>query len=1141
MSTAQVQSLLHRCAEAGIGLAESDGELRVHFSGAAPEAALIAELRAHKPALLQALRAHAREQQSAPQTLPPAARRAVPASPAQRRLWLIDRLDKSSAQYNMVGGYRLRGALDRAALERALAEVVARHEVLRSNYRERDGELLQELRDTPALDWDWSDVSALDAGAREQAAQALLQRENRWRFDLARDALVRVSVQRRAEREWLLLINLHHIVGDGWSIRLLAREIGACYAAALEQRSAGLPAPALQYAEFAEWQRTNAGAPELREQLAYWQRTLDGAPQLHALALDLPRPALQTSNGHGLRRRLPAAQVQALRQQCLQHGVTLFVYLQAVYSALLGLYQHERDIVTGFPVAGRRHRALADTVGLFVNTLVLRSDVDGNAPFQALLQQTRRNVLAALEHQDLPFEALIEALKPARSRAYGPLVQVFFALQNQADAALELPGLTAEPLDDAQAPVKFDLQLLAEESADGLDLIWQCNRDLFLPASLQRLAQSYERLLAAVLAQPAVRLFDIELDDAAPPAAPATSAGVPRLEHLFEAHARAHPQHLAVAHGDERLSYAELNQRADGLAARLRALGVGRGSTAALLLPRCADSLVGMLAILKAGAAYVPLDPAHPPARLAAIVADSGAAVVLTHAALEQTAAGFGTAVLALDTAGSPAQDITCAPQPLSAADPAYVIYTSGTTGTPKGVVVAHAGLVDLLAHFQELTPLQAPWNGSQWCSHSFDAAVYEIFSALCGGGAVHIVPEALRLDPPRLFDWMAAQRIHSSFVHAGYLEPFAEFLHASGRGRDLRRLLVGVEPIPKAQLQAIAAALPQLEILNAYGPTEATICCTLYHFPREGAAGALCVPIGSAVSGAQIHLMNPAGRRVAPGAVGEFCVGGVCLAQGYLNRPQLTAERFVLREIGGVPQRLYRTGDLGRQLPGGAYEFLGRADEQVKIRGFRVEPAEVEARLGQLAGVSDCHVAALGQGSDKYLVAYAVLREDAAAAAADFAASARQALRQFLPDYMLPAHILVLERLPLTVNGKVDRAALPLPQDAAGERARIAPRTPLESQLAAIWQELLGIESVGVDDDFFALGGHSLLATRLTSRLRRQFQLADADLAISDVFEHPTLAAQAEVVAAAQLQDEARRKETYLASLEQDVEEGVF
>ncbi len=1146
----EMRDVLQMCVDSGVTLSEGDGELRVHFKGSRPDAGLLTLLKRHKEALIHHLGNRSRGGPSASLPVLPAASRALSvASPAQRRMWLIDRMEKVFSPYNMVGAFRLHGAVDCGLLEASLDAVVARHEALRSNYVDVDGELMQVVREPFGVEWMRLDVSDRDPADREQVLQEILHRENTWRFDLELGPLVRATHLRCSPGLVVFVFNIHHIACDGWSVEILKREISCLYSAAVQGQSVELPPPRVQYADYSEWQRTSVDVVGLDEQRRYWKHKLAGLPQLHSLALDKPRPSLQTYTGRQIRRTVSSDLLLDIRAQCQTNDVTLFMFLQTALTAVLSIYSNERDIVMGSPVAGRRHRDADATVGLFVNTLVLRCTVDGNPTFNEMLGAHKKTILEALANQDVPYELLIDELRPGRSRSHSPLIQILFAMQNQEEGAFSLAGLDVEKVVNVNEPVKFDLQVVIEESAGRLLVNWHFNADLFEDESISRMAESFSMLLESAARCGEVRLYaDATRQEDSERAArqDVSSHTLRRLEELFEEQASSSPERVAVSFEGVALSYRELDARANRLAMHLRALGVGRSSLVGLCLDRSLEIVIGILGVLKAGAAYVPLDMSYPMARLAAMVNDCDAAVLLTQRNFAGDVGAFGRRVVFLDDDFSVGPSTSIAPGNEAAkavSDPAYVIYTSGTTGEPKGVVVSHAGVANLLAHCASVAPLSRPWNGSLWSSINFDVSVYEIFSPLCDGGTLHIVPDRLRLDPERLFQWMSDLEIRSTFLYAGYLEQFGEYLVLERGCRSLGRMLVGVEPISTDHLNSIAGQLPGLRILNGYGPTEATVCCTMLPFDASSHAANRRVPIGRAVCGMELHVMNAAGEPAPTGAVGELYVGGIGLALGYLNKPELTRERFVDKQIGAIATRLYRTGDVVRYLPSADLEFVGRVDEQIKVRGFRVEPGEIEVRLCEQLEIRDAVVVAVGDDAGKRIVAYIVPRQRhlLAEEATEFIDQTKHALRGSLPDYMVPSDIVLLETIPMTPNGKVDRSALPQPSGNRGSVPMTPPKNAIELKLVEIWKEVLGLEEVGTGEDFFALGGHSLHVIRLTSRIRKHYQVQDADLSLEDIFANPTIETLAEIVATALQREGARAKEMYLASLGESVEEGVF
>lgn len=1141
-----IHDLLTRCLHSEVRLSVSEGRLRVHYDGELQDAELLTLLREHKQQLLQHLSHASGTSVGGIPRLRTSDRADTPASLAQRRMWLLDHLEHAGAAYNMVGIYRLHGCFDSKAMQASLNEVLVRHEALRTILVDRDGQLRQLIQVPNEVPFDGVDLSTYSQDRQAEALADLLARENDWRFDLAASPLLRATCIALGNDDWTVILNVHHIACDGESIEILEREISSLYTAfAASEPIPKLPST-VQYADYIAWNKDFADDAGWRTHLDYWVKNLEGMPSLHGLPLDKPRPAAPSYRGETLRRTMTAVWLRNAQTHCQDAGATIFMFLHAALAALLCVYSNESDIAVGFPVAGRTHHDIENTVGLFVNTLVLRTCLQGNPSFTEMLAASRHAIVDALAHQDVPYDALVNALRSGTG--HGGLTQIFLVMRNKAGSSLRLPGVEVELGDNLQAPIKFDLQVEAEQSDEGLVIDWRFNRSLFDAASMAHLVDCLTHLLEAAVDQPGLRLFS--LMQAAPRSLETTprisDAPFARIEARFEVHVAGQRDCPAVILHDKVLTYEVLNRRADAVAALLRERGIQRGMPVGLCTPRSPEAIVGMLGVLKAGAAYVPLDPAYPIARLGMILEDCAATLVLTQKELAADLVALGLPLVVLDEPlPSIKEDTEKTEQAADGSnDPAYVIYTSGTTGSPKGVVVAHAGVMNLLDHFDALSKPTAPWSGSLWSSISFDVSVYEIFSVLCNGGTLHIVPDAVRQDPAPLFRWLDESAIVSTFMHAGYLEPFAEYVANGKSGHHLRRMLVGVEPIASDHLYAITQRLPRLDIINGYGPTETTVCCTTYRFdPTRHVAGTR-VPIGLAVDGMTLHVMNAGGEPAPLGAVGELYVGGVGVALGYRSNAMLTEARFITIEVDGVARRVYRTGDLVRYRADGELEFIGRADEQIKIRGFRVEPGEIEVRLCQQRAISDAVVMALGDGVGRRLVAYVVPKGEYLAKSLEsdsFAAQVKRELRQHLPGYMIPDDIVAMAEIPLTVNGKVNRATLRSLTDTRGSVERLAPRNDTERRIADIWKEVLQLDDVGIRDDFFALGGQSLLAMRVIGRVRQVFQLGDAELPFATLFENPTVETFAEVMATAAKHERIRRQEAYLASLQDNVEEGTL
>ncbi|OKI20876.1 non-ribosomal peptide synthetase [Streptomyces sp. CB03911] len=1031
----------------------------------------------------------------------------IPVSFAQQRLWLIDQIEGRSPLYNLPFALRLRGELDVPALRAAVADVVERHETLRTVFPVVDGVPVQQVLPVAEAEFGFElvDCGPADYPARRDAAAATT-------FDLAAELPIRVTVFTIGPGEHVLLVVLHHIAGDGWSLGPFLRDLATAYTARHAGGGPGWEPLPVQYADYALWQRELLGEESdpdslLARQLAHWREALAGLPEELDLPADRPRPATPSGAADGLEFRLDAGLHAALLDLARAHRATLFMVLQAGLAALLSRLGAGTDVPIGSGVAGRPDEALDDLVGFFVNTLVLRTDTSGDPDFVELLARVREVQLDAHAHQDLPFERLVEELNPVRSLARHPLFQVLLVLQNNEPARLGLPGLEATPEPIGMRVAKFDLNIGMEETFGpdgapaGITGSIEYAVDLFDRSTVVSVAERLGRLLAAVAADPSVRVGRVELlgsverelvlegwNDTAVPVV------VGSLPGLFEARVALSPDAVALVADGLELSYAELNVRANRLAHRLIALGVGAESPVAMLLERSVEVVVATLAVLKAGGFYVPMHAGLPVERMAGVLADTGARVLLT----DRAELGFehGATVLRPgdELAGDELPDLDT--DPVVGTDPdqlAYVMFTSGSTGVPKGVAVRHRDVVDLAgdhrwqdgAHHRIL--LHSP--------HAFDAATYELWVPLLAGGAVVVAPPG-GLDAPGLRAVVARHGVTALFITKALFDLVAEEDPAAFAG--LRTVSTGGEAASGALMRRVLDACPDLLLAHVYGPTEATTFATHQALSATELA-AVRVPIGTPLDNMRSYVLDEQLRPVPPGVAGELYIAGAGLARGYWNRPALTAERFVACPF--VPgARMYRTGDLVRQREGGALEFQGRADAQVKLRGFRIELTEIEAVLSRHQAVRQVIVIAReDRPGDTRLVAYCAAGGEPAALAAELRGLAADAL----PAYMVPAAVVVLDTLPLNANGKVDRRALPAPEQGRPAAGR-APRDPREEILCGLFAEVLGLDAVTIDEDFFDLGGHSLLATRLVSRARTALAV---ELGIADLFQAPTVA----------------------------------
>ncbi|MFP2895292.1 amino acid adenylation domain-containing protein [Corallococcus sp. 4LFB] len=1044
---------------------------------------------------------------------------ALPLSFAQQRLWFLDQLDPGGSVYHLPTALRIDGALDRAVLRRAFDALVARHESLRTTFRSEAGEARQVIHAPGALTFEEVDLSSWPGSERREECERRIREEALRPFDLSTGPLLRVAVLTLTPSEHVLLLTMHHIISDGWSMGVLVRELAALYDAFVRGEPSPLPELPVQYADYTVWQRQWLRDDALREQLDWWGRRLAGAPAVLELPTDRPRPPQQSFRGarHGF--TLAPATAQRLHALAQREGATPFMLLLTAFQVLLARYSGQDDISVGSPIAGRRLAELEGLIGFFVNTLVLRTRVNAEVTFQELLRQVRDSTLEDYAHQDLPFEQLVEVVHPERDMSVPPLFQVMLVVQNAPVSALRLPELRLRPLEVDSATARFDLTLQFAEGADGFIGSLEYNTDLFDASTAGRLAEHFQVLLEAALQTPDTRVGRLALLTAPERhqllkewnTLQTHFAQQGTLHGLFEDQAARTPHARALSFEDTHLTYGELNARANQLAAWLRARGAGPESRIGLYLERSAELVVGLLAILKAGAAYVPMDPASPRDRLAFMLGDAGVPLLLTQTSLVPNLPPHGAHVLCLDAEGP-----TLATLPARNVDAgtheehlAYVIYTSGSTGWPKGSLVTHANVLRL---FSATRPWYDFGERDVWTlfhSSAFDFSVWELWGALLYGGRLVVVPYWVSRSPA---DFHALLRREAITVLNQTPSAFRQLIqHEQSLERPpplaLRYVILGGEALDFRGLQPWFALHgdSQPRLINMYGITETTVHVTYRPLSQEDASGTASV-VGVPIPDLQAFILDPSLEPVPVGIPGELYIGGRGLARGYLGRPGLTAERFIPHPFSTMPgARLYKTGDRARFRADGQIDYLGRTDFQVKLRGFRIELGEIEAVLEQQPGLRQALVLAReDRAGDKRLVAYVV---PAAGHGVD-TATLRQELKAKLPEYMVPSAFVTLEALPLTSNGKVDRKALPAPDASATPASRYeAPRTPVEQRLAELWRDVLGVERVGVTDSFFELGGHSLLAVQVMSRIRVTFGV---DLPLRALFEHPNVEALA-------------------------------
>ncbi|MBV9774709.1 MAG: amino acid adenylation domain-containing protein, partial [Gemmatimonadetes bacterium] len=1046
----------------------------------------------------------------------------VPLSMAQQRLWVLDQLEPGSAAYNMPMGVRLRGVLDLAALRRTMDALVARHEALRTTFAMVDGEPMQVVGEPAPVDMPLLDLSNLDAGERDARVLRMVQEEAGLPFDLTRGPLLRLTLLRLGEEEHVALFTMHHIVSDGWSMQVLVREVSALYSAFARGETPALPELEVQYPDFAAWQHTPERQEVLEAQIEYWKTQLSDAPPLLEIPTDRPRASAQGREAGSRAFALSEETSERLRKLSRGEGATLFMTLLAGWQTLLGRYAATDDISVGMPVAGRTRRETQDLIGFFVNTLVLRSDLSGEPTVRELVGRVRETVLQAQSNQDVPFDRLVDVLRIPREQTHSPLFQVMFSLVEGHGAAesqkLQLPGLALEFLQAESRTATFDLSLVMGEQGGGISGEIEFRTALFDAETIERISGHFQRVLGWMVENADRPLSDLALLDTAEREqvlvewnpARELRTGTP-VHQLISAQAIRTADAVALVCGADSLSYAELERRSNQLAHALIRRGVGPEVRVGVCTDRSAELVVAVLGILKAGGAYVPLDPMYPAERLAFTLEDSGASVLLTQSPLASLFANASVDVVRLDEAREAiaAESMDTPAVQVGPEHLAYVIYTSGSTGLPKGVRVEHR---HLMATLQAAQPAFAFGPGDEMpslASYAFDIWLFEALLPLLHGAAVRLVPSEQVVDVPALVKELRS----ATLLHAvpALMRQIVEEAASSGTELSLRQVFVGGDAVAPDLLERMQAAWPQTRVWVLYGPTEGTIICAAHEVePGEQIRGQL---IGQALGNTRLYVCDARGALVPVGVPGELCLGGASVARDYLGREELTAEKFVADPFSAEPgARMYRTGDRARWLTDGTLEFLGRIDQQVKIRGFRIEPGEVESLLRAHPAVQDGMILVREDTpGERRLVAYVVPVEGPDALTP---AELRNALRARLPEYMVPSAFVMLEALPLTPNGKVDRRALPAPEGRAGtEAAYVAPRTSTEATLAQIWGEVLGVERVGVEDNFFEIGGHSLLAVRIGSRLQEAFA---TELPLRTLFEAPTVAALAERVDAA-------------------------
>lgn len=1034
----------------------------------------------------------------------------APLSFGQQRLWFLQQLDPASHLYNIPVTLKVEGPLDVGALQESFNETIRRHESLRTVFRTENGRPVQVVNPPCHLDLTPVPVRSADAGALNEEIARHTNCEARHLFDLTNGPLLRAKLLRVSECEHILLLCMHHIISDGWSVAILLRDLATLYNAHCKGQAAQLAELPIHYQDFARWQREQQQQDDLTGQLPYWKEQLKGIPAVLELPTDHSRPAHKSFRGAAVPLSIAKDVKNALSSIATAEGATLFMSIAAAFSILLFRYSGQEDIALGTPIAGRNRPELEDLIGFFVNTLVLRTRVSGELTFRELLRSTKEVCLGAYAHQNVPFERVVEELQPERDPSHSPLFQVMLDLQNGPAPPANFNGLRTTLLPVATETAKFDLTLTLYETEDELDGALEYSTELFEHATVDRMTENFRTLIGGITAHPDMKVSLLPLLSEAEKetlllkwnGARAEGGNPPLIHGSFEQQVEQTPDQIAAACDGKSFSYRELNRRANQLARYLRACGAGQEVRIGICLERSLDMVVAALAVLKTGAAYVPLDPAYPHERLNSIIKDSGLALLLTETRSAQDLPQSAARVICLDFE---VREIATFPQEnpgfdALAGNAAYVIYTSGSTGAPKGVVVSHGNLAHsthsrLLYYDEPVTAfLLLP-------SFSFDSSVAGLFWTLCRGGRLVIPREGAHHDPA----YLASLIEEHSVSHLLCLPSLYDLLleHESKGLASLRTVIVAGEVCPVTVVRRHRELLSRTRLFNEYGPTEATVWSSV--FDCTAAVPANSVPIGRPIVNSWIHLLDHNLELVPTGATGEIYVGGAGVARGYLHCPELTADRFIPDPFSKIPgSRLYRSGDLARHRSTGDIEFVGRNDFQVKVRGYRIELGEVESALLDHPSVHQATVVPTESG----LRCCVALKQLGGATAKDL----RKHLADRLPGYMVPSEFMFLSSLPLTPSGKVDRKALALrlPEERESTCGYVAPRTALEEVLATIFAAVLGRERIGIQESFFEAGGHSLLATQAVSRMREALQL---ELPLRRIFEEPTVAGLAHAI----------------------------
>ena len=1057
----------------------------------------------------------------------------APLSFAQQRIWFLQQLEPESGFYNEPIALSIRGKLSIKALSQAIREVTRRHEVMRSTFPMVDGQAVQLLH--PLLEETWTipiqDLSAYSADQQVAEVQYIAAQEMKRPFQLADQLPWRTMLLRLNEEEHVSLTIMHHIITDGWSMEVFIREVSMLYASFSSGLKLPLPEPVIQYADYTHWQQQWIKEKILDTQLPYWKECMSGLLPTLELPIDHPRPAIQTYTGSRLPVVIPTDLMQRLQALSQQERVTPFMSLLAAFNILLYRYSGQEDIIIGSPIAGRTYHELEGLMGCFVNTLPLRTDLRDNPSFLELLQREREITLAAYSHQDLPFEKLVEELQLERDQSRNPLFQVLFVLQNMPTATQQLGELTITPYDVEISTAKFDLSLSLQEAAQGFKGFIEYNTDLFDQTTIERMRNHFLHILETLVADPTQHIADFmllsesERKQVTQWNSTEKHYAAETLQLAFEVQVELTPDADAIHFGRNKLTYNELNQRANQLAHYLRQLEVGPGTLIGICMERSLELVISLFGILKAGAAYVPIDPSYPKERIAYIMQDAHVPVLLTQDRLKAHLPASEAHIIIEKSDGQKIMQMsTDNPLPVASMDDlAYVIYTSGSTGRPKGAMNTHRGINNRLQWMQDAYQLEANERVLQKTPFSFDVSVWEFFWPLLYGAQLVLAKPDGHRDTEYLAKVIQEQQITTIHFVPSMLRAFLDTPGVEAC-TSLQRVICSGEALPYELQQAFFKCYPHTALYNLYGPTEAAIDVTAWKCQRTSSEQV--VPIGYPIANTQIYLLDAHQQLVPAGIPGELYIGGTGVASGYLNQPELTRERFIADPFSSTENaRLYKTGDRARYLPDGAIVYLGRNDDQVKLRGMRIEPGEIEAALLKHPAVQQCVVIAREDTpGDQRLVAYSIAQPGTTVTANEL----RSHTKELLPDVMIPSAFVQLEAFPLQPNGKLDRRALPATKTMEVIEEPMpshqAPRTPLEQQLMEIWAQILDVPSVGITENFFEIGGHSLLVAQVLTRVR---ETIGVDLPLRMMFLSPTIERLAEAIERVQQRTSELRQRT--------------